>query len=103
MKADATKADATLRAKPRPNLFHFPRAPRPVVDRAGGIYLWDKTGRRYIDGSSGAVNVNIGHGNRAVIDAMKRQMDRVSFAYTIHFENEPANDFARELVQRLPE
>jgi adenosylmethionine-8-amino-7-oxononanoate aminotransferase len=99
---DFMKADAESGAKPRPNLFHFTRLPRPVVDRAGGIYLWDKTGRRYIDGSSGAVNVNIGHGNRSVIDAMKRQMDRVSFAYTIHFENEPANDLAREIAVRLP-
>jgi adenosylmethionine-8-amino-7-oxononanoate aminotransferase len=93
------KADA----RPRRNLFHFTRLPRPLVDRAGGIYLWDSAGRRYIDGSSGAVNVNIGHGNRTVIDAMKRQMDRVSFAYPIHFENEPANNLASELARRLPE
>jgi len=86
----------------RPNLFHFTRLPRPVVERAGGIYLWDTTGKRYIDGSSGAVNVNIGHGNRAVLDAMKRQMDRVSFAYTIHFQNAPANELARQLAERLP-
>jgi adenosylmethionine-8-amino-7-oxononanoate aminotransferase len=86
----------------RPNLFHFTRAPRPLIDRADGIYMWDATGKRYIDGSSGAVNVNIGHGNRAVIDAMKRQMDRVSFAYTIHFENRPALDLARDLAARLP-
>lgn len=86
----------------KPNLFHFTRAPRPMVDRASGIYLWDVTGKRYIDGSSGAVNVNIGHGNRAVIDAMKRQMDKVSFAYTIHFENQPANDLARDIAARLP-
>ena len=96
------KADTKPGPKPRPNLFHFTRLPRPLVDRAGGIYLWDKEGRRYIDGSSGAVNVNIGHGNRTVIDAMKRQMDRVSFAYTIHFDNEPANELARELAARLP-
>ncbi|MEW9835400.1 aminotransferase family protein [Mesorhizobium marinum] len=83
-------------------LFHFTRLPRPVVDRAGGVYLWDKSGKRYIDGSSGAVNVNIGHGNRAVIDAMKRQMDRVSFAYTIHFQNQPANELADQLASRLP-
>jgi adenosylmethionine-8-amino-7-oxononanoate aminotransferase len=86
----------------KPNLFHFTRLPRPTVDHAAGIYLWDSQGRRYIDGSSGAVNVNIGHGNQAVIDAMKRQMDRVSFAYTIHFENEPALTLGRELAQRLP-
>lgn len=85
-----------------PNLFHFTRAPRPMVDRAEGIYLWDDTGKRYIDGSSGAVNVNIGHGNRAVVEAMAQQMARVSFAYTIHFENEPANQLARELARRLP-
>ena len=86
----------------KPNLFHFTRAPRPLVDRADGIHMWDAAGKRYIDGSSGAVNVNIGHGNRAVIDAMKRQMDRVSFAYTIHFENRPALDLARDLAGRLP-
>ena len=34
---------------------------------------------------------------------MKRQMDRVSFAYPIHFENEPANELARELAERLPD
>ncbi len=99
MKADASTAATTA---PRPNLFHFTRTSRPTVDRAGGIYLWDTDGRRYIDASSGAINVNIGHGNRAVIDAMKRQMDKVSFAYTIHFENQPAKDLARELVKRLP-
>jgi adenosylmethionine-8-amino-7-oxononanoate aminotransferase len=89
-------------AKLPPNLFHFTRAPRPMVDRADGIYLWDDTGKRYIDASSGAVNVNIGHGNRAVVEAMTRQMDRVSFAYTIHFQNKPAKDLARELARRLP-
>lgn len=83
-------------------LFYYTRLPRPMVDRAEGIYLWDKAGKRYIDGSSGAINVNIGHGNRNVIDAVKRQMDKVCFAYTIHFENEPALDLARDLVGRMP-
>jgi adenosylmethionine-8-amino-7-oxononanoate aminotransferase len=86
----------------RPNLFHFTRLTRPMVDHADGIYLWDKTGRRYIDGSSGAVNVNVGHGNRNVIDAMKRQLDRVSFAYIFQFENEQAVELARALAERLP-
>jgi adenosylmethionine-8-amino-7-oxononanoate aminotransferase len=89
-------------ANPRPNLFHFIRRPRPVVDRADGIYLWDSSGRRYIDGASGAVNVNVGHGNRNVIDAMKRQMDSVSFAYIFQFENEQATELARGLAARLP-
>lgn len=87
---------------PASHLFYYTRLPRPMVDRADGIYLWDKTGKRYIDGSSGAINVNIGHGNRNVIDAVKRQMDKVCFAYTIHFETEPAVGLARDLAGRMP-
>ncbi|RUU73852.1 aspartate aminotransferase family protein, partial [Mesorhizobium sp. M7A.T.Ca.TU.009.01.3.1] len=41
--------------------------------------------------------------NRNVLDAMKRQMDRATFAYRLHFENEPAEELARELAGKLPE
>ena len=41
---------------------------------------------------SGPVAVNIGHGNKNVLDAMKRQMDKATFAYRLHFENEPAEE-----------
>jgi len=88
--------------RPTSHLFYQSRLSRPLVDRAEGIYLWDQNGRRMIDGSSGAMVVNIGHGNRNVLDAMKRQMDRVTFAYRLHFENEPAEDLARLAAERMP-
>ena len=47
--------------------------------------------------------VNIGHSNRNVLDAMKRQMDKATFAYRLHFENEPAEELARELAGKLPD
>ncbi|MGO4835641.1 aminotransferase class III-fold pyridoxal phosphate-dependent enzyme, partial [Rhizobiaceae sp. 2RAB30] len=78
--------------RPASHLFYVTRLRRPLVDRAEGIYLWDQRGRRMIDGSSGAMVVNVGHGNRNVLDAMKRQMDRVTFAYRLHFENEAAEE-----------
>lgn len=89
--------------RPASHLFYQSRLRRPLVDRAEGIYIWDQQGRRVIDGSSGAMVVNIGHGNRNVLDAMKEQMDRVTFAYRLHFENEPAEDLARMAAERLPE
>ncbi|WP_113737168.1 aspartate aminotransferase family protein [Rhizobiales bacterium] len=89
--------------RPASHLFYQSRLRRPLVDRAEGIYLWDQDGRRVIDGSSGAMVVNIGHGNRNVLDAMKSQMDRVTFAYRLHFENEPAEDLARCAAEKLPE
>jgi len=63
-----------------------PRPPR--VDRAHGLYLWDKTGKRYLDATSGAVVVNIGHGNAHVLAAMREQAQRVTFAYPRFFESE---------------
>lgn len=94
--------DAPSSQRPASHLFYQTRLRRPLVDRAEGIYLWDQDGRRVIDGSSGAMVVNIGHGNRNVIEAMKRQLERVTFAYRLHFENEPAEELARRAAARMP-
>jgi len=85
------------------NLFYQTAARRPVIDRAEGIYIWDAAGKRYIDGSSGAMVSNIGHGNPRVLEAMHRQMMRATFAYRLHFENEPAETLARRVVARMPQ
>ncbi|AHM63009.1 Acetylornithine transaminase [Flammeovirgaceae bacterium 311] len=49
------------------------------VERAEGIYLYDYDGNRIIDFSSGLMNVNIGHGNQRVTEAVVRQMQQVSY------------------------
>ena len=84
------------------HLFYVTRLRRPLVDRAEGIYLWTQDGRRFIDGSSGPVAVNLGYSNRHVLDAMKAQMEKTTFAYRLHFENEPAEDLARDIAGRMP-
>ena len=43
--------------------------PIPVT-RAEGVYFWDADGKRYLDFNSQVVNVNLGHGNREVIEAI---------------------------------
>jgi len=88
--------------RPPSHLFYQSRLRRPLVDRAEGIHLFDEHGRRFIDGSSGAMVVNIGHGNAHVLDAMRRQLDKVTFAYRLHFENEAAETLAERLVAALP-
>jgi taurine--2-oxoglutarate transaminase len=50
-----------------------------AVKYAEGVYLYDYDGKRYIDFSSGLINVNIGHGNQRVTDAVVRQMQEVSY------------------------
>jgi taurine---2-oxoglutarate transaminase len=53
--------------------------PIPVT-RAEGVYFWDADGKRYLDFNSMTMCVNIGHGNRRVIDAMKAQLDEIPYA-----------------------
>lgn len=48
-------------------LFYQSRNPRPFLDHGEGIYLIDESGKRYIDGSSGAMVSNIGHSNPRVL------------------------------------
>jgi len=59
-----------------------------VIDRAEGIYMWDTDGKRYIDGCSGLLNINIGHGNRHVLEAMKAQMEKLCYV-SPGFSTEP--------------
>ena len=52
----------------------------PIAVKYGeGVYLYDYDGRRYMDFSSGLMNVNIGHGNQRVTDAVVRQMQEISY------------------------
>ena len=59
------------------HLFYQTRDRKPLLDRSEGIYMWDTSGKKYIDGSSGAMVSNIGHSNPRVLDAMKTQMARL--------------------------
>ncbi len=85
------------------HLFYISRTPRPFLDRAEGIYLWDRSGKRYIDGTSGAMVSNIGHSNPRVLAKMKAQMDRSTFGYRLHFRTEPSENLATKVAQMMPE
>ena len=75
-------------------LFYQTDHLRPVLDRAEGIYMWDAAGNRFIDGSSGAMVCNIGHSNPHVLAAMRRQMEKSTFGYRLHFETEASERLA---------
>ncbi|MDQ0815981.1 adenosylmethionine-8-amino-7-oxononanoate aminotransferase [Bacillus pumilus] len=74
----------------------------PVAVKGEGIYLYDRDGKKYLDGSSGAVTASIGHGIREIIDAMTEQAEKVSFTYRSQFTNEPAEELAYELSTLCP-
>ena len=46
------------------------------VDRAEGIYIWDKSGKKYMDMIAGVAVTNIGHRHPKVLEAIQNQMDK---------------------------
>ena len=64
-----------------------------VVTKAEGIYFWDEDGNRYYDMSSQLVNLNLGYGNKAIIDAIKDQAEKMAFigpGYALDVRSEAA-------------
>ncbi len=84
------------------HLFYQTGDRRPRLDRASGVYLWDSGGKRYLDASSGPMVSNIGHSNPNVLAAMKAQMDRATFGYRLHFENDAAEALASLTASLMP-
>jgi adenosylmethionine-8-amino-7-oxononanoate aminotransferase len=72
---------------------------QPTIDHAEGVWMWDTTGHRVLDGCSGAVVSNIGHGVVAVLDAINAQFHRSAFAYRGQFTSEPAEELAARLCE----
>lgn len=80
-------------------LFYQAGPAMPEVSHGKGVFLWDTQGKEYLDGCSGAISCNLGHGHPSIRDAMLKQLDRVAFTYRTQFENGPAVELAQTLVE----
>jgi len=74
----------------------------PAISHATGSELFDTAGRRYLDGSGGAVVVGIGHGRDSVADVMARQARTVAHAHGTMFTSEAVEAYGSELAGILP-
>jgi adenosylmethionine-8-amino-7-oxononanoate aminotransferase len=74
----------------------------PLVTHGDGIYLYDKNGKQYIDGSGGALVVNIGHGRNEIFQRMTDQMSRVGYVHGSQFTTASIEEYARALGEVLP-
>src|SRR4030088_2282128 len=74
--------------------------PIPVA-RAKGIYFWTPEGKRYIDFNSQLMSVNIGHGDRRVIEAIQKQSELVTYVAP-SFSSEPRARLGAKLADITP-
>jgi len=68
--------------------------PFPQAARGEGLYLYDRQGKRYIDGCSGALVANCGHGVAEIPRAMTAQAESLAYVYRFHFSSPLAEELA---------
>jgi acetylornithine/succinyldiaminopimelate/putrescine aminotransferase len=74
------------------------------VNRAEGIYIYDKAGKAYMDMISGVAVNNIGHRHPKVIQAIQNQLDKHLHVMVYgEFIQDAQNEMAKELIEFLPE
>ncbi len=83
-----------------PAIFHYYKKPIMIVE-GKGQYLYDETGRRYLDGFGGIVTVSVGHCHPEVIAAVKLQNETIQHTTTIYL-NPGIALYARELAAKMP-
>jgi len=74
----------------------FLKAPL-ILDKAEGLYYWDRDGKRYFDAIGGIFVAVLGHRHPRVMDAMQRQMEQVTFTPPMH----GTSNIALDLVEKL--
>jgi adenosylmethionine-8-amino-7-oxononanoate aminotransferase len=76
---------------------------RPLImSRSDGVSYWDVNGTHYLDALSGIYVASVGHNNRRVIDAIKEQLDRLTFSPAMHGTNPVAVQLANLLAELTP-
>jgi hypothetical protein len=74
----------------------------PTAVAAEGVWITDADGKRYLDGSGGAIVVNVGHGDRAVTLAIADQLAKTQYVHGTMFTTQAVEAYAAELSSMLP-
>lgn len=84
-------------AKIRGSGFGLENLPR--IARGRGSYLYDETGKRYLDGSGGPAVFNLGHAHPEVNAAITRQLEEVAYGYRYLFTSSALEELTETLLR----
>ncbi|MEX1019103.1 MAG: aspartate aminotransferase family protein [Litorilinea sp.] len=73
-----------------------------VLNRAQGLHYWDDAGTEYFDTIGGIFVAILGHGHPRILDAMRKQMEEISFTPPLHAVSDVALNFIEKLGQVAP-
>ena len=104
MAANSAQArDIAYQAHPQTNLrLHQTEGPL-VVERGEGAYVFDDTGRRYLEGMAGLWCASLGFSERRLAEAAYEQMKTLPYYHTFNGRSHPASiDLAEKLIEIAP-
>lgn len=74
-----------------------------VIEKGEGIYVFDDEGNRYIEALAGLWSVAVGFGERRLVDAAARQLEKLPYYHTFaHKSHTPSIDLAEKLASITP-
>jgi adenosylmethionine-8-amino-7-oxononanoate aminotransferase len=73
-----------------------------VMHRGQGLYYWDVTGKRYFDGIGGIFAATLGHGHPRLLEAVRSQLDVLTFPPPLHSVADVTLDFVEKLGDVTP-
>lgn len=74
----------------------------PKIVRGQGVYLYDVSGKRYLDACGGAMVASVGHGVQEIADAIGAQAAALGYVNGTTFTSQPIEDLANELIDLAP-
>ncbi|HEX4342711.1 MAG TPA: aminotransferase class III-fold pyridoxal phosphate-dependent enzyme, partial [Verrucomicrobiae bacterium] len=83
-----------------PGIFLYYKKPIMVVE--GSMqYVWDETGKRYLDGLGGIVTISVGHCHPHVVAAANKQTEMLQHSTTIYLQPNVVA-YAEKLASKMP-
>lgn len=74
-----------------------------VIDKGDGIYVEDIGGKRYIEGMAGLWSVAVGFGEKRLVDAAARQLEKLPYYHTFTYKTHgPSIELAEKLIDMAP-
>jgi adenosylmethionine-8-amino-7-oxononanoate aminotransferase len=72
----------------------------PVISHGKGVHLFDQDGKKYFDGSGGALVATLGHGNVELAERVADQMKRVAYVNGMQFTSLAMEELASKLAKK---
>lgn len=73
-----------------------------IINRAEGLYCWDVEGKRYFDAIGGIYVAILGHRHPRVMEAMRKQMEKITLAPPLHSISDITLDFIEKVGSVTP-